>query len=388
MLDIYLLSLLFVIGSVAAYQDIRYRKVRNRLILAGFAAGCLGFFFNSALLAFPFDIAVSGRFFFNLSVSWLLSYIIWHSGLWSAADAKIFMLFTFLFPLGWYGGRLYIDLFPAANLLVNTFILVLIFFALEVVLRAVRSFYIRMSGCRKEPDRRIRSSFSARLKGLVELIKQNKTVCAKILLVYFCFFLLNDAAQEYFRSTFSFGTLSYIAMIFVFRPLRNVLTKIKTGWLCILAATALVLRPVLMHVGLKDSGIHLVFILKSYGIFMAAIFLFFAVVGKYFRTAEEATINAGDLDSGMVLSGETAGLISRCLKGQRTREKFYADGLTLEQVYRIREAVGKKNIGDIRVCRTFPLVPFFLAGTIVTLIMAAAEKSALGSEVFLRGFFR
>ena len=115
MQDLFFLTVLFIIGAVVAYQDIVTGKVRNRLIVIGLSAGALGYLFLviGALLSADAGFVYLRRVLINVSLAWAVSFIIWYFGLWSAGDAKFFMLLSFLLPLKYYGDGYATVYFPS-----------------------------------------------------------------------------------------------------------------------------------------------------------------------------------------------------------------------------------------------------------------------------------
>jgi len=66
------------------------------------------------------------KVYLNAGIALLLGYLIWRFNGWSAGDAKLFTLFAFLIPLKFYSAS-YLNYFPSFALLVNTFLLILLF---------------------------------------------------------------------------------------------------------------------------------------------------------------------------------------------------------------------------------------------------------------------
>jgi len=367
-LDVYLLGILFAVGLIAAYDDIRKGKVRNRLILAGLLAGGLGYLWLAvqAILFPPAQYAHFKEFLINISFSWLLSFFIWYAGLWSAGDAKIFMLFTFLFPLNCYGSRWAIPLFPAANLLANTFILILLFVISEIVFKTFKfGLEVFLDSLDHHQEARKRMPFW-KWKNALNRIKQNRRFYFKITLVYFCFFLLLDITRQYAQGLPILGNFSYIVMLLAFRPLRRIFEKIRLTGLYLALGAILIYKLFFLHAGLKDFFIHLAVMLRDYGIFMGVFYIIFMIIESYLKRKEEVKISSEDLSVNMVLSHESANVIGQYLKREGSEEKFYADGLTSRQVERIKEISSKNNFDDIRIYKTFPFVPFVFLGAIVT----------------------
>jgi Flp pilus assembly protein protease CpaA len=121
-----LLNLLFlfplgIIGAICSYTDIKYGKIFNKWILRG--GGYILFLY---LFLFSYSFSVGNEENINSLLNLLVNgftallggYILWHFKLWSAGDAKLFTVFSFLIPLSFYS-KSYIAFFPSFNLLIN-----------------------------------------------------------------------------------------------------------------------------------------------------------------------------------------------------------------------------------------------------------------------------
>ena len=114
------------IGIKTSYEDIKTSNIRNKWILLGliyaltvYIFSALSFSFN----AFPHSeifstlnsylLKYSDRWVINLLVSIALSYWLWHIHVWGAGDAKLFITFAALIPIGQYS-RIYFDYYFAS----------------------------------------------------------------------------------------------------------------------------------------------------------------------------------------------------------------------------------------------------------------------------------
>jgi len=118
------LSIVFVIfvGILAVFvlrDDIRHKKIRNRLIVNGLLGGVA--LFSVGLLTGTVEWWYFREVLMNASLSFLVAFVFWQFSLWPAGDAKLFALFSLLLPLHYYW-RSYLPFFPALALLVNIFV--------------------------------------------------------------------------------------------------------------------------------------------------------------------------------------------------------------------------------------------------------------------------
>jgi hypothetical protein len=118
--EIIFLPAILLFGVVTTYSDVKYRKIRNKHIL-GALIYTLVVYALLSFLRFPFSKQYWIDLVINLFVSLIVSVTIWIFGLWSAADAKLFIAYTSLTPLFFYSNT-YFKFFPSFVLLINTFV--------------------------------------------------------------------------------------------------------------------------------------------------------------------------------------------------------------------------------------------------------------------------
>ncbi len=95
--DAIFLPIIFFLGIINSYSDLKCSKIRNRWIVSGLFLGliCYIFLFFWGNLS-PFYLE---KLLFNTLSAMFVSYIIWYFRLWAAGDGKLFILFSFLIPL-------------------------------------------------------------------------------------------------------------------------------------------------------------------------------------------------------------------------------------------------------------------------------------------------
>ncbi len=121
MFDPILLTLIFF-GVWTSYTDIKKGTIKNySILLLVLVAILLNIFFTRSFISYPLASMI------NLAVAIIAGVVIWLAGLWSAADAKLFIAFTLLLPVTVY--KYSISYFPGISILVNSFVpLFLVFF--------------------------------------------------------------------------------------------------------------------------------------------------------------------------------------------------------------------------------------------------------------------
>jgi hypothetical protein len=119
---IFFLPGLLFFGILVSYMDIRYRVIKNIHLAGALVYGVLIYGFFWIFLDNKIDIV---PFFLNLVVSFSLAYFLYLKNLWSAGDAKLFVVFSFLTPPG--NGSSLLN-FSTLSLFANIFIVALIYF--------------------------------------------------------------------------------------------------------------------------------------------------------------------------------------------------------------------------------------------------------------------
>ena len=134
---IFFLPGILLFGAITSYEDWKFGKIRNKWVLAGliYAFAMLCIVISLLILSSqPINFGYISDYFINLIISFLLSYALWYSKMWSAGDAKLFTMYAALLPLTVYS-RGYIKYFPSFTLLVNTFVPLAIILAGIAVLK-------------------------------------------------------------------------------------------------------------------------------------------------------------------------------------------------------------------------------------------------------------
>ena len=98
MLVTWFLPMLLFLGGVASYEDIREGKIRNKWILLGLCYGTIVYVY--LLIANPplLNIHELLPVLINAFLALCMGFLLWHLGLWSAGDAKLFFVLAFLLP--------------------------------------------------------------------------------------------------------------------------------------------------------------------------------------------------------------------------------------------------------------------------------------------------
>jgi|GEM_PF-4599852 Flp pilus assembly protein protease CpaA len=143
-----LLAVIFVVLTLGAYQDIRFKRIQNRLVVGGYVAGLVIFLLLVAIKAISVEYLFS--VLVNAAVALVAAYILWLVKIWPPGDAKFFAMLSFLLPLEYYNNS-YLPVFPAFSLLVNIFVISFlvivcqsIYFILPVAAGTAREFFLHL----------------------------------------------------------------------------------------------------------------------------------------------------------------------------------------------------------------------------------------------------
>jgi len=137
MLEELILVFIVAFGLITSYDDIRFNRIKNKWVLLAIAFGVLVsiiiHFLNPSQTT-PTGLPYLAEFYLNVLCTFVLGYILWYTGLWSAGDAKLFLAYALLIPITTYQFALFPH-FPSYTLLVNTFTPFLLFFIIFVLIR-------------------------------------------------------------------------------------------------------------------------------------------------------------------------------------------------------------------------------------------------------------
>lgn len=376
--NLFFLFILCGVGFFAVYQDVKTGKVKNSLILTGLLAGALCYLSLAAGGGFSSGAGFIylKKVLLNVLISWIASFFIWRVGLWSAGDAKVFMLFSFLLPLRYYSNNLTLPFFPSFILLVNSFILVMIFILFEALLMLGRTsigFILAPKAHREDMIR-----FFCRLKDNFKEINRNKSGYFKTGLVYLCILILFYILRTYVKleTTRAFspvGNIVYPVIFFMFLPLKRLLAKINTGAACFIFCflCIYVLFMSALPGAAQPSGLGIVF--RDFIGFTLVLSVFFCFLELYIKRKDQITLSPEKISPYILLSKESLEKVGEELKREGIKEKFYADGLTPAQAEYIKNLTSKNpDFNKISIYKTFPFVPFIFSGTIITFMTKGA----------------
>lgn len=354
---------ILLLGILTTYTDIKKGLIKNKHLLFGLIYG---------VFVYAFLILYFGNTDYNYliesSLSVLLSlavgFIVWYAGLWTAGDAKLFFVFSFLIPLSVYNYG-YVKYFSQVNLLINIFLPLGVYYLILVV----RKFKF------KDIVEKLKEVFE--IRGLIELIIFVFAVTWPINLVFYYV----GIPHNYFTSSF---VLLVILLIF------NKLFSRYLFWLTVLLSIFRFIfdESVYSLSTYKDLG-YIILIILSVRILLI---LGFSVFTK--------DVKIKDLKPGMV----PAEIVYEEDSKYHKKDFFYAvflwyiyekikdrknylfepmdDGLTKEDVSKLNKFKSKFDFDSLRIQSTIPFAPFIFLGVLLTIFFSGNLVTAIISLLF------
>jgi hypothetical protein len=321
--------LVVALGIITSYTDIRDGKVRN-LHLALFAvAGIALLIYSGAGIALA-----SVNFLFALS----FGYFLWHIGIWTSGDAKLFSVYALIVPLAvyQYGPVPY---FPSATIMVNTFVPLFIFYFFKLVLNR-----------RLEKLKTIKSSMSP------------SRIASSLVMIFAVSWPLDALNIPIFSNFFSKFLIIFIIL--------GILESIKVD----VMVSAIIISAMRL---LLDSSVYSYHFLAGV-ILMAFIYLLtrlFLLELSFIAHSKEVDIHL--LKPGMIPAEEVhlegyakspAMHQSLLAISKATVFALRAEGLTEKDCQKLRrlKREGKLKFEHLRVYQTLPFAAFLFAGVLMT----------------------
>jgi hypothetical protein len=297
----------------------------------------------------------------------------WHWNAWSAGDAKLFALFSFLLPLRFYSNT-YLSYFPSFALLINIFVIALGIF---LVILGWTFFHWLFTKERKTLSEKEKIIQKKKIKkNLFSLLKE-------VFNLLVIFFVIVSFFGITFRSTLGksliyFFTIIlglekwvlFIVLLGVFVLLMKFLQKIKR--IFYIAATVLLIWLFYQWIVFNQSP--LLAIRPMLSITAAIVFGGFAfrkMFDWYVNKKEIQKVSIKNLKVGMRLTEESLNILKN--KDEKlfkeSIKKIYPDGLIKEQVIFLKEFAKKKQIIKLKIYKSSPFAVLIFIGLVITIIL-------------------
>jgi len=362
------LGYIALLGAIVTYEDLRYGKIRNRLLLISL---CVGVAWNAWLVvearlgwndfvpaeqAFAYLRAVG----LDVLVSLLLGFVMWLLRLWAAGDAKLFAVLTLLLPLRFYRHNL-LAYFPSFVLFFNTFIVFFLLLTLEFVVKLVARFF----------ERRLYRQHGALWALFRDKVAARPLATLKLVVGLLVIFLIVKWIRFFLRDWIWEGvhlnkTMMFVVLFLVMEPLRDFFRK---PWVFFSGVTGLCVSFAYWafvgdFLAIRD--------VVSMSVFVVLLIVFKALYDLYTDAFDVREVMAVELTPGTVLSDAQLAELKK--DSTFNNERFgtmEADGLSALQVeVLVTWLVKNKPDERVEVCNTIPFTPGIVLGTLATVIFS------------------
>jgi len=379
-LNFLFLPAIFLIGIFSTLSDIKTGKVRNSLIKNGFL---YGLWIYSCLFLWTLVRKYSGllaifagktyylnfNYFFDLIVNVIIALIVavilWKLNFWAAADAKLFILFSFLIPLTVYSHNRIIY-FPSFILLLNIYIICFFYLIFSGIFN-IRFKKTDFTGFYGKIKQKIIKFLEETLKNIqTNNILEFINLTSIYLIIFFIIFSFK-LRINIFSFSLPSQILLYLCLFLIYRPLTKFLKKYKK--LNIFVFSLLIIAIfIISYLGFDFREKFNLFSKFFSGFF---IFVITIIIIANFLSKQEKTrkIKLENLRTNMILKETTINILKQDkIFFQKEINKIYFDGLSSAQVEKIKIFLKNKNLKEVEIYKTFPFAPFIFTGAIITLI--------------------
>ena len=356
---------LLTIGAVSCYTDLKYGRIPNWLIVTGLSLAAIMFIFlfgyNAFFLHNPGNLEYMLKSFSNIGIGSIVSIFLWRTGLWSAGDAKIFIVYLALVPLEAYSAG-HVPSFPGFNLLINLFFPLMIALMISAIVYAVK----------KLMDKEVIKSFKENLsfKKAVKSLPKAAASIGLIFLDYTFMFLIFQAII--FIISLIFGTkfkVDPFAMYFILLLTMGKFTEAKQKFKALTIATYAISSGYIITLAILGRWMDIKRIIFLALIFMVLMGIMRKVLSLYIQKAEIKEVKIKDMFRGAMIHKEDMTAIDKMIDESGKREDFgwlQPGGITGAQVNMIKEIFKDREETIVRTYRSFPFAPFLSLSAILT----------------------
>lgn len=342
MFDPILLATL-VFGIWSSYTDIKRGLIKNYSVISLLLiALLLNFFITKSFVNYPVASII------NIAVGLIAGIVIWASGLWSAADAKLFFAFNTLLPITLYKPA--ISYFPGISILANSFVPLFIVFFFQMILK---------------------TSFKEKKDTALEITKPSFIL--HIFLAMLAIKCLSYGISYFFHIPIDY--FLWIVVLFTILWLIEQKFKIKLDYFFIVVT---ILSIVFFHQLILTLSFFISWMIFS----CAMLFIFFLLnLSKFIYTQP---VKLKELKEGMIPAemifrrGEsyfkkpiTFVTLLILLRERSTAKPIFGynpDGIKAEDIKRVLDLYEGKKLGfdEIKVCKTMHFAPILFLGALLT----------------------
>lgn len=341
MFDPILLTII-LFGIWTSYTDIKWGVIKNySIVLLILTAIFLNVFVTESFINHPLASII------NIAIAVVAGMIIWLAGLWSAADAKLFIAFTLLLPITLYKQ---ISYFPGISILVNSFVpLFLIFF-----------FHIMF-----------KTSLKEKKEIVAELAKPRFIL--HLLLAILALMSISYGISHVFKISLDY----FLTVIILFLILWLVEQKFKLR-LDYFFIAVIILSLIFLHKLILTLNFFLNWIFFS-SVILFIFFLIYLSRFVYTQPVKLTELKEGMIPAEMIFKrGEKylkrpitfVTLLIMLMEKSATRPIFgyNPDGIKAEDIKRVQSLYRERKLAfdEIKVCKTMYFAPVLFLGVLLT----------------------
>jgi len=377
---------IFILGIVTSYSDIKYGKIKNsHLLWGGLYVLCLYIFLIIYSLFFLHqtdNLKYVAELLLNGVIAFIISYLLWRFNLWAAGDAKLFILYSLLIPPEFYSKN-YIPYFPSAIFLIDTFLIIGLFFFLKMLIKGIKlglKSNIKLSSFVLYLSRINYKNLYKNLKN--NILKIGKTflfITSMIIILQYIQTKTDIIYLKVLSNPFVFYLLFFALQMFFFKNLtKNKLLSIIIILIGVICGFTFIYT---------NKTIELINIIKNSVLLM--IFMSFSIQLVYFYidNYEIKKIAVKNLYAGCFLTSKSLLEVKNKIKEQNQENSanflINSDGLTKSQVHVIQKLFKNEPEKTLEIYETFSFAPFMFLAFIIFFVSKMSFLSYLGYFVHL-----
>jgi len=350
----FFLPMILLLGAVTTYSDIKEGKIRNKWIIAGLLYAIIVNIILFMWLSFTPGEVPRSEYFLELFLTFLFSLIVgysmWHIGMWTAGDAKLFTVFSALLPLSVYTYG-HVQNFSSFNILINTFVP---FFVVYTVMMLTKT------------------SVKQKIHYLVKSLQPRELFSVLLFLFAFSWLLqfvypLFNIPSNYFLNIF----LLFLILILLEKILSGKIIYFMVG----ISAIRLILDP-----NLFNFAMWITLGLTMLGFIFLRFFILYMGFDFMTKQVDVGLLKPGMVPAQMVYKDRDKytrqnilhfSMLSYLKDSTWKRDYLFetaAEGLTKEDVKKLKNL--KLGFEHLRIYNTLSFAPYLFGGVLLTLLFS------------------
>lgn len=333
---------LLLIGGWIIYEDIKKGKIKNySLVILVLVGVFLNFYYTKAFIQQPLLSAT------NIFFAILVGLIIWLAGLWSAADAKLFIGLVILFPVTLFKSSS--GYFPGLSILVNSAAPLFFFLTLQTL---------------------IKTNLRDKIEAVKKILKFS--LLGRIFLMVTAIVLLARLISYFFKIRLE----HFLWLLLILGLFWIVEEKLKIR-LTYLFASIIIFTLVFFPQSITSEFFSLVLVLAL--LILSVLFIIYLGTPLFSQRVKINELKEGMILTEMVLKGKEKFMkkpmtFLAFLVSLRERSKskpifgYNPDGLKKDEIKRLQglDQAGKLEFKEISISKTLPFAPVLFFGALLT----------------------